>query len=77
MNNELKTKDILEGITFILMCIAIIGMVCVLYEVNELKGLSKGASNFRITNASVNQKQNVNKNINTNVDCMDGCKTNR
>jgi hypothetical protein len=47
MNNELKTKDIVEGITFILMCIAIIGMVCVLYEVNELKRLSKGASNFR------------------------------
>ena len=46
-NNELKTKDIVEGITFILMCIAIMGMVCVLYEVNELKGLSKGASNFR------------------------------
>ena len=47
MNNELKTKDIVEGITFILMCIAIIGMFCLLYEVNELKGLSKGASNFR------------------------------
>jgi hypothetical protein len=47
MNNELKTKDIVEGITFILMCVAIIGMVCVLYEVNELKGLSNGASNFR------------------------------
>jgi hypothetical protein len=47
MSNELKTKDILEGRSFILMCIAIIGMVCVLYEVNELKGLSKGASNFR------------------------------
>ena len=46
-NNELKTKDILEGITFILMCVAIIGLMCVLYEVNELKGLSKGASNFR------------------------------
>ena len=56
MSNELKTKDIVEGITFILMCIAIIGMVCVLYEVNELKGLSKGASNFRI----VNRKQYVN-----------------
>ena len=50
MNNELKTKDVLEGITFILMCVAIIGMVCVLYEVKELKGLSKGASNFRIVN---------------------------
>jgi hypothetical protein len=47
MNNELKRKDILEGVTFILMCIAIIGMICVLYEVNELKRLSKGASNFR------------------------------
>ena len=46
-NNELKTKDILEGVTFILMCVAIIGLMCVLYEVNELKGLSKGASNFR------------------------------
>jgi len=46
-NNELKTKDVLEGISFILMCIAIIGLMCVLYEVNELKGLSKGASNFR------------------------------
>lgn len=73
-NNELKTKDIVEGITFILMCIAIIGMVCVLYEVNELKGLSKGASNFR---SIANQKQNDNKNNDTNVDCMDGCKTYR
>ncbi len=47
MSNELKTKDILEGISFILMCIAIIGMVCVLYEVKELRELTKDASNFR------------------------------
>ena len=47
MNNELKTKDIVEGIGFILMIVATIGMICVLYEVNELKGLMKGASNFR------------------------------
>jgi hypothetical protein len=46
-NNELKTKDILEGITFILMVVGIIGLMCVLYEVNELKGLTKDASNFR------------------------------
>jgi len=46
-NNELKTKDIVEGVTFILMCVAIIGLMCVLYEVNELKGLTKDASNFR------------------------------
>ena len=51
MSNELKTKDILEGISFILMCIAIIGLMCVLYEVKELKRLTKDASNFRsITN---------------------------
>ena len=62
MNNELKTKDIVEGITFILMCIAIIGMVCVLYEVNELKGLSKGASNFRIVNRKQNMMYNRDKN---------------
>ena len=47
MNNELKTKDILEGITFILMIVATIGMFCLLYEVKELRELTKGASNFR------------------------------
>ena len=47
MNNEIKTKDIIEGITFILMVVGIIGLMCVLYEVNELKGLTKDASNFR------------------------------
>ena len=47
MNNELKTKDIIEGITFILMVVGIIGMLCVLYEVKELKELTKDASNFR------------------------------
>ena len=47
--NRLNKKDILEGVTFILMVVGIIGLMCVLYEVNELKGLSKGASNFRIT----------------------------
>ena len=47
MNNELKRKDILEGITFILMIVATIGMLCLLYEVTELRELTKGASNFR------------------------------
>ena len=47
MNNELKTKDILEGITFILMTVAIMGMFCLLYEVTELRELSKGATDFR------------------------------
>ena len=51
MNNELKTKDVLEGISFILMVVGIIGLMCVLYEVKELKELTKDASNFRsITN---------------------------
>ena len=47
MNNELKTKDILEGITFILMIVATIGMFCLLYEVKELRDLTKNASDFR------------------------------
>jgi hypothetical protein len=47
MNNELKTKDILEGITFILMIVATIGMFCLLYEVKELRELTKSATDFR------------------------------
>jgi hypothetical protein len=47
MNNELKTKDTLEGITFILMIVATIGMFCLLYEVKELRELTKSATNFR------------------------------
>ena len=47
MNNELKTKDILEGITFILMIVATIGMFCLLYEVKELRELTRGATDFR------------------------------
>jgi hypothetical protein len=47
MNNELKRKDIIEGITFILMIVATIGMCCLLYEVKELRELTKGASNLQ------------------------------
>jgi len=47
MNNELKTKDILEGITFILMIVATLGIFCLLYEVKELRELTKSATNFR------------------------------
>jgi hypothetical protein len=47
MNNEIKTKDIIEGITFILMIVATIGMFCLLYEVKELRELTKGASNLQ------------------------------
>ena len=47
MNNELKTKDILEGITFILMIVATIGMFCLLYEVKELRDVTRSATDFR------------------------------
>ena len=47
MNNELKTKDIVEGITFILMIVATIGMFCLLYEVKELRDVTKDATDFR------------------------------
>ena len=47
MNNELKRKDVLEGITFILMIVATLGIFCLLYEVKELRELTKSATNFR------------------------------
>jgi hypothetical protein len=47
MNNEIKRKDIIEGITFILMIVATIGMFCLLYEVKELRELTKGVSNLQ------------------------------
>ena len=47
--NKITKKDLIEGIGVILMIVGIIGLMCVLLKVNELKGLSKGASNFRIT----------------------------
>ena len=40
-------QDILEGITFILMIVATIGMFCLLYEVKELRDLTKNATDFR------------------------------
>ena len=40
-NKEVLTnkgyKDIMEGVAFILWVVAVIGMLCVLYEVNELQ----------------------------------------
>ena len=46
-SNKELTKDIVEGITFVLWVVAIIGMLCVLYEVKELRDVTKDASNFR------------------------------
>jgi|LakMenEpi03Aug12_release.lakeMendotaPanAssembly.Ray.scaffolds.fasta_scaffold2399732_1 hypothetical protein len=46
-SNKELTKDVIEGVTFVLWVIAIVGMLCVLYEVKELRELTKDASNFR------------------------------
>lgn len=45
--NKINKKEIIEAITFILMTVGIIGMLCLVYEVTELKKLTKDASNFR------------------------------
>ena len=47
MNNKINKEDIIEGITFILMTVGVIGMLCLVYEVTELKKLTKDASNYR------------------------------
>ena len=35
-SNKELTKNIVEGITFVLMVVGIIGLMCVLYEVNKV-----------------------------------------
>ena len=40
-------KDIMEGIVFVLWVVAVLGMMCLLYEVKELREVTKNASNFR------------------------------
>jgi hypothetical protein len=45
--NKITKKDIIEGIGFIIMVVGILTLLCVLYEVNELKELTKDANNFR------------------------------
>lgn len=51
----MSKKTIIEAVGFILMVVTILTLLCVLYEVNELKGLMKDANNFR---SIVNRKQN-------------------
>jgi hypothetical protein len=36
-NNEELAKDMIEGVSFVLWVVGIIGMACLLYEVNELQ----------------------------------------
>ena len=53
-SNKELTKNIIEGITFVLMVVSILGMLCVLYEVNKV---SKDIKVLKtMTNASVNRK---------------------
>ena len=53
----MNKKTIIEAVGFILMVVGIITLLCVMYEVKELRDVTKDASNFRsITNASVNRK---------------------
>ena len=40
-------KDIMEAMGFILMTISVITLLCVLYEVKELRDLTRNATNFR------------------------------
>ncbi len=53
-SNKELTKDIIEGITFVLMVVGIIGLMCVLYEVNKVSKDIKVLKSM--TNASVNRK---------------------
>ena len=45
--NKINKTDIVEALGFIIMVVGIIGLMCVLYEVKELRELSKGATDFR------------------------------
>ena len=45
--NKITKKDIIEAVTFILMTVGIITIMCLLYEVKELRELTKSATNFR------------------------------
>jgi hypothetical protein len=36
MNNKITKKDIIEGITFVLMVMGILFMVCAMHELNEV-----------------------------------------
>ena len=42
-----KQFKIIEAVGFILMVVGIITLLCVAYEVKELRDVTKGASNFR------------------------------
>jgi len=45
--NKITKGDIIEAVTFILMTVGIITIMCLLYEVKELRELTKSGTNFR------------------------------
>jgi hypothetical protein len=45
--NKITKRDIIEAVTFILMTVGIITIMFLLYEVKELRELTKSATNFR------------------------------
>lgn len=47
MDNKITKKDIVEAVGFILMVVSIITLLCVTYEVKELRNLTKSATDFR------------------------------
>jgi len=45
--NKINKKDIVEAVGFIIMVVGIITLLCVMYEVKELRDLTKNATDFR------------------------------
>ena len=43
----MNKKTIIEAVGFILMVVTILTLLCVLYEVKELRDLTKNATDFR------------------------------
>jgi hypothetical protein len=49
--NKITKKEGIEGMGFILMIVGmLLGMLCIVYDIKELKELVNGASNFRSIN---------------------------
>ena len=45
--NKINKRDTIEGITFILMTVGVLALLCALYEVKGLRELTKSATDFR------------------------------
>ena len=45
--NKINKRDTIEGITFFLMTVGVLALLCALYEVKGLRELTKSATDFR------------------------------